>query len=278
MAKRREEPKIAFEDLDFLHGDDGRNVRLLSEFVAPKAKLDKYNIENTIVFFGSARTKSPRDLNKAIKKELATGKKTKELKKLQRLQRLAYSYDDAQALAKKIGEWSHKQDMKYTICTGGGPGIMEAGNRGAKEAKAPSIGLNINLPFEQHSNPYITDELNMQFHYFFTRKVWFLIRAKAIVVFPGGFGTMDEFFEVITLIQTNKMQGKIPVVLYSEDFWRELFNFDLLVDLGMINKKDLELFTFCNSVDEAFDYVTNGILKINKQEKNKKKKGFGSLW
>lgn len=281
--KKSRDPLLAHKNEDFLHGPGGREVRVLSEFLAPGATFEKYGINHTIAFFGSARTLSVADVQKKIREEKKKmGKrKTKRLVQLEALKRVAFSYDDARELGRMLSEWSRDQEENYTIVTGGGPGIMEAGNRGAYDAKAPSIGLNINLPFEQHPNPFITDELNMQFHYFFIRKYWFLYMAKALVAFPGGFGTLDEFFEVVTLVQTNKLEKKFPIVLYSEEFWRELVNFDLLVELGMIEKKDLDLFTFCNTPEEAYDVVTKGIIESAKTVKKSRSQDhtvFSDLW
>jgi len=280
----KKEPKnigmLAHENPNFLNTSEGRPIRMLSEFMAPGVQFESYDIQNTIVFFGSARTLSTRDVKKQIAEEEKKGKNTKRLRTLKGLSRIAYSYDDARELAKRLGHWSKKQEEPYAICTGGGPGIMEAGNRGSKEAKAPSIGLNIELPFEQHSNPYITPELNLQFHYFFIRKFWFLYLAKALVVFPGGFGTLDELFEAITLIQTNKVQKKVPVILYSEEFWKDIINMDRFAELGLIEPSDLKLFQYCSTVDEAFDAVTKGIEDNKRFLKHSagKRNVFKDLW
>lgn len=280
----KKEPKnigvLAHENPEFLNTSHGRPIRMLSEFMAPGVQFESYDIQNTIVFFGSARTLSTRDVKKQIAEEEKKGKNTKRLRTLKGLSRIAYSYDDARELAKRLGQWSKNQEEPYAICTGGGPGIMEAGNRGSKEAKAPSIGLNIELPFEQHGNQYITPELNLQFHYFFIRKFWFLYPAKALVVFPGGFGTLDELFEAITLIQTNKVQKKVPVILYSEEFWRDVINMERFAELGLIEPSDLKLFQYCSTVDEAFDAVTKGIEENKRFLKRSagKRNVFKDLW
>jgi uncharacterized protein (TIGR00730 family) len=282
--KKQPDPLLATENLDFLHGPAGREVRVLSEFLAPGVQFNKEDVQNTIVFFGSARTKSTEDVQKGIKEELKkkSKRKTKAMVQWEALQKIAYSYDEARELGRRLSEWSRSQEENYVICTGGGPGIMEAGNRGAYDAGAPSVGLNIQLPFEQHPNPYISDTLNMQFHYFFIRKFWFLYIAKALVVFPGGFGTMDEFFEAITLIQTNKLRKKIPIVLYSEPFWKKVINFEAFVEMGLIEEKDLSLFKFCNTVDEAFDVVTQGIVQHRSEllaaEAQTDRPAFRSVW
>ena len=273
--------KLAYENMDFINSKFGSPIRVISEFIEPSHRFNKYKIQNTIVFFGSARTLSTTDVKKQIKDAEKKGDK-KLLKKLKGLKKVAQYYDDARKLGKKLSQWSSDQPEDYAICTGGGPGIMEAGNRGAQDAKAPSVGLNIELPFEQEPNPYITRELNLNFNYFFIRKYWFLYLSKAIVVFPGGLGTLDELFETLTLIQTQKMIKPIPIVLYGKKFWQELVNWDLLVDTAMINEEDLDLFTFADSVDEAFATVTKGITKnaksferITKSGKTKKVNLFG---
>ena len=250
----RPEPLISYYDKNFLESTAGRQVRMLSEFIAPGVTFQEEKIKNTIVFFGSARTLSMSEIQKQRKKT----KDPKKLARLKHLENVAEYYDLARELAKRLGKWmNYPRHESYAICTGGGPGIMEAGNRGADDMGSPSIGLNIKLPFEQHSNPYITDCLNLQFRYFFIRKYWFLNLARALVAFPGGFGTLDELFEILTLIQTQKYAQKMPVVIFGTKFWKKLVNWDYLVETGMIDKEDLSLFKFCDSVDEAYDYITS---------------------
>ena len=174
---------------------------------------------------------------------------------------MAESYNAARELGQKLGKWANKRHQGYAIMTGGGPGIMEAGNRGATDVGTPSIGLNIKLPFEQHPNPYLDDALNLQFRYFFIRKYWFLKKARALVVFPGGFGTLDEMFEMLTLIQTDKYAQQLPVVIFDSKFWKKALNWEFFAETGMINKEDLKLFKFCDTVDEAFDFITNTLEK-----------------
>lgn len=249
----KQEPLISYYDKNFLESDAGRQVRMLSEFIAPGVTFQEEKIKNAIVFFGSARTLSMSD----IKKQRKETKDPKRLARLKALENVAEYYDLARELSKKLSKWmNHPRHESYAICTGGGPGIMEAGNRGADDMGSPSIGLNIKLPFEQHSNPYITDCLNLQFRYFFIRKYWFLNLARALVVFPGGFGTLDELFEMLTLIQTNKYAQKMPVVIFGTKFWKKLLNWEYLAETGMIDKGDLSLFKFCDSVDEAYDFIT----------------------
>ena len=246
---------------EFMDSEAGRPLRILSEFFAPQQVFDQEEIENTIVFFGSARTLPPDEIKKCRK----GCKDKKELARLDRLEKVADSYNAARELGAKIGKWANKRHEGYAIMTGGGPGIMEAGNRGASDVGTPSIGLNIKLPFEQHPNPYIDDALNMQFRYFFVRKYWFLKKARALVVFPGGFGTLDEMFEMLTLIQTDKYAQQMPVVIFDSKFWKKVLNWEYLAETGMINKEDLKLFKFCDTVDEAFKFITSA---LEKQEKD----------
>lgn len=271
LKKLPKEPQIAYLDKQFLEGDAGRQVRILSEFLAPGERFASEKIQNSIVFFGSARTLPMEEIKKR-KKTL----KGKELKKLQALENVAEYYDAARELSRRLGKWSNSQQNGFTICTGGGPGIMEAGNRGADDVGTPSTGLNIKLPFEQHPNPYISDSLNMQFRYFFIRKFWFLHIARALVVFPGGFGTLDEMFETLTLIQTRRYSEKVPVVIFGTHFWKKLINWDYLVETGMINKEDLDLFLLTDSVNEAYEYITQ-ILDEQESDLEKSRHSFGVI-
>ena len=249
--------KMAYLNEEFMESDAGRPLRILSEFYAPQQVFEQEEIDNTIVFFGSARTLPPDEINKRRK----GCKDKKELARLARLEKVAESYNAARELGQKLGKWANKRHQGYAIMTGGGPGIMEAGNRGATDVGTPSIGLNIKLPFEQHPNPYLDDALNLQFRYFFIRKYWFLKKARALVVFPGGFGTLDEMFEMLTLIQTDKYAQQLPVVIFDSKFWKKALNWEFFAETGMINKEDLKLFKFCDTVDEAFDFITNTLEK-----------------
>ncbi len=248
------------EDQLFLSSAEGRNIRVLSEFMSPAHRFEKYGINNTIAFFGSARTLGTRDCKKQLKEaKAATKQDKKEIKRLEGLMKVARYYDECRELSRRLSEWGKSRPQRYAIVTGGGPGIMEAGNRGAHDAKCPSIGLNIELPFEQAPNKYITNELNLNFNYFFIRKYWFLYMAKALVAFPGGFGTLDEFFETLTLIQTQKMIKDIPIVLYGKEFWEKVLNLDYLAETSMINQDDLDLFFITDDIDECFEYITTKI-------------------
>ena len=254
----------------FLNSPEARNIRILCELTAPKAQFEKKEIENTIVFFGSARSISFEEATKnlaAIEQEnsdpgTAAPDIEERLIKARAALKLSEYYDRSAQLAKKMTEWSltiPEAAKRFYICSGGGPGMMEAANLGAFQSKGDSIGLNISLPFEQAPNPYQSPQLSFEFHYFFIRKFWFAYLAKGLVAFPGGFGTMDELFEVLTLIQTDKIKKTIPIVLFGKEFWEGFLNFDFLVEWGVIGKKDLDLFRICDDVDESFDYM-KGVL------------------
>ena len=230
-------------------------------------RIEENNINNTIVFFGSARLKSKEQALEDL--ELAkTNPDDTNIKILETDLKMSRYYEEARQLAGKYSEWSRSftsEKQEYIICSGGGPGIMEAANRGSAEVGAKNIGLTISLPFEDSGNDWITEGLNMKFHYFFMRKFWFLYHAKAIVVWPGGFGTLDELMEVLTLIQTKKIMKSLPIVLYGKEFWKKVVNWDYLVEVGTIAKEDLDLLYFTDDVDDAFNYVTN-FIKNNKIE------------
>ncbi len=250
---------------EFLQGRDGRSVRVLAEFLEPEYRFRRFGIHDTLVFFGSARVLSHTAATaslKAAKKKY--GAASAEAKAAHRTLLQAQYYEDCFQLSLRLAQWSEQHEFHYAICSGGGPGIMEAANRGAQAGGAKSIGLNIQLPFEQKPNPYITPALNFDFHYFFVRKFWFVYMAKAIIMFPGGFGTLDEMMEVLTLVQTERITKKMCVVLYGKSFWNKLINFDHLVETGMISASDLKLFRICDTVDEAFAYLTKNLVRIRK--------------
>ena len=260
-----QKPEKAYKNLEFLTSPEARTIRVLCEFIEPKSRFRQFRVRDTIVFFGSARTRSPESAASAlarIETEIAgapSPEQQAQLATARRDVRNARYYQDATELAHRLTEWSHglpRKGHRFVVCSGGGPGIMEAANRGAHEAGGRSVALNISLPFEQSGNPFQTPDLAFEFHYFFVRKFWFVYLAKALIVFPGGFGTMDELFEVLTLVQTQKSAKVMPIVLYGREFWTEIINFDSLVEWGVISPQDLNLFQFCDSVDEAFDYLT----------------------
>jgi uncharacterized protein (TIGR00730 family) len=233
---------VAYKDDTFLDSPAARSVRILSEYLEPLDHFRREKIRDTIVFFGSARITEDGPL--------------------------ARYYHEARDLARRLTEWSDgftNSTCRFVVCSGGGPGIMEAANRGASDAKGKTIGLNIGLPFEQFPNPYITPELSFEFHYFFMRKFWFAYLAKAMVVFPGGYGSIDELMEILTLVQTRKLKKKIIIVLYGSQFWKEVINFDALVKHGTISPEDLELFEFADDVDTAFRLMQDGLLKHHVQ-------------
>lgn len=261
-----------FLDEEFLRSPEARQVRMLAEIAAPGQKFAKEEVKNTIVFFGSARSVSEKDARAHLeaieefmtRSEVITEETHAQLHRAQMDLRLSYYYEAARSLAFKLTEWSMgivQKEKRFLICSGGGPGMMEAANRGAAEAGGPSVGLNITLPFEQNPNPYQTPKLSFEFHYFFIRKFWFAYLAKGLVVFPGGFGTMDELFELLTLVQTGKLQKKIPILLYGKEFWGDFLNFEALLKWQVISEKDLSLFKIVDNVDEAFELVKNGIIE-----------------
>lgn len=245
-------------DEEFMKSPDGRWVRILAESIFAEQRHKKEKVYHTVVFFGSARLVSSEDAQKVIADK---GSTTEQKLMAEKSLKMSRYYDDARALSKRITEWSLENGTKespqpFVICTGGGPAIMEAGNRGAMDANGKNIGLNISLPFEQHANPYITPELNFEFHYFFTRKYHFAYRAKALVVFPGGYGSMDELFEMLTLVQNQKIIKKLKIILFGSEFWKKTINFEYLFECGVISKSDLDLFEYSDNVDEAFGKLT----------------------
>jgi len=250
-------PDKAYQDHEFLHSRDARSIRILSEYLEPQQRLREEAVDSTIVFFGSARIKDPEEAGRILVTAQESGD-ADAIKTAERGVEIAQYYRDAVTLARMLTDWSNKRDAdkRFAICSGGGPGIMEAANRGASEGGGQSIGLNISLPFEQYPNPYISDRLGFEFHYFFMRKLWFVYLAKAMVIMPGGFGTMDELMEVLTLIQTKKVDRPMPMVIYGSHFWNDVLNLDKLAEWGVINKSDLSLFKILDTPEEAFSYLT----------------------
>lgn len=265
----------------FLNSRDARPVRILCEFTEPATRFRRLNIKNTIVFFGSARipskTEAQEGLEAAQGRAAARGpdkKLEQELAQAEQRMTLSQYYEDAARLSRKLTAWSRsslRPSQRFYICSGGGPGIMEAANKGASEAGGRSVGLNISLPMEQTPNPYQSSELSFEFHYFFMRKFWFVYLAKALVVFPGGLGTMDEMFELLTLVQTQKTTKSMPIILYGSEFWKDVIDFDALVRWGTVSPEDLDLFRFCDTVDEAYRYLKKELTRLYLT--NQKKRG-----
>ena len=228
---------VAYLNDKFLNSPDARALRILSEFLEPLAHFRREKVRDTVVFFGSARIREGEG-------------------------EMGRYYEDARSLARTLTEWSQQftnSTHRFVVCSGGGPGIMEAANRGAAEAGGLTVGLNIGLPFEQFPNPYITPDLSFEFHYFFMRKFWFAYLAKALVVFPGGFGTLDEMMEILTLTQTQKLAKKMTVLLYGSAYWKEIINFEALVKYDMISREDLDLFQFVDDPATAFELPKTGL-------------------
>ena len=236
---------LAYREEAFLQSPESRPLRFLSEYLWPLAHFHEEKIHDTIVFFGSAR----------IKEDGPLGRYYREARELARVLALW-----ADSLSPPAGP-DEAKGHRFVICSGGGPGIMEAANRGANDAGVKTIGLNIGLPFEQRPNPYITPELSFEFHYFFMRKFWFAYLAKALVVFPGGFGTLDELTEILTLAQTRKLENKIVILLYGSEYWHEILNFDALVKHDMIAQEDLNLFRFADTPEDALHILKEGLTK-----------------
>ena len=268
-SSRDEWPLKAYKNLDFLNSDPARNIRILCEMTEPGLRFAKQNVEDTIVLFGSARTKpiaiaesELAVIKSAIKDpENLTVEEKRSLQQAECAIKSAPYYDAAAQLSESLTRWSMSLSKDYQrrflICSGGGPGIMEAANLGAHNAGGKSVGLGISLPFEQGVNEYIPKELQFEFHYFFVRKYWFVLLAKALVAFPGGFGTMDELFETLTLVQTNKIEEVPPIVLFGSEFWNDVCDFDALVKWGTISSEDVDLFKIVDTVEEAHDYIVD---------------------
>ena len=281
--KPLENAPLAYENEDFINSPDGRTTRILSEYNEPMARFRRERIQDTVVFFGSARFRgkaeadhelellentgssqpAPSHEQPASVPQIEEGTATDlQRKRAVAAVQMARYYEDARRLSGMLTKWAKgipSKRHRFVVTSGGGPGIMEAANRGAYEAGGKTIGLNIRLPFEQSPNPYITPSLNFEFHYFFMRKLWFAYLSKALVVFPGGFGTLDEMFEILTLAQTHKLAKKITVVIYGSEYWKKVFDLDVLVDTGAISPKDIELFQFADTPEQAFDMLRKGL-------------------
>jgi uncharacterized protein (TIGR00730 family) len=253
----------AYENPDFLHSSQAREVRILAEFSEPRYRLKRHGVDGTIVFFGSARTLPPERAQAELEALEAQGASPARLRRARGLVKVAPYYEAARELSRRLSDWSRAGAHGLTLCSGGGHGIMGACNQGAAEAKAPSVGFNISLPYEQAANEWITPELAFQFHYFFLRKFWFVNSARAIVVFPGGFGTLDEFMEVLTLIQTRKLERPMPIVLFGRDYWQKVMDLEALADFGMIDPEDPSLWHWSDTVEDAFDHLTEALKDVH---------------
>jgi len=245
----------AYHNAEFINSKDARALRILAEYLEPKSRFERHHVDDTIVFMGSARIKSREQAEAALKAaEAGDGDAARARTDLA----MSAYYEAARELAFRLTQWSKDLDPKerrFVVCTGGGPGIMEAANRGAGEARGMNVGLTISIPVDEFDNPYVTRELAFHFHYFFMRKFWFAYLAKAVIVFPGGFGTLDELFELLTLVQTRKMKKRMPIVLFGTEYWRQVIDFDALVRHGTIGAGDVELVHRTDSVNDAYDWI-----------------------
>jgi len=281
-TKKPKPAPLAYQNEPFINSPDGRILRLLSEYIEPLSRFRREQIQDTVVFFGSARIHS-RDVaqNRLTDVEgndaaVTPAQQAGDRKLAQAALDMARYYEDARRLAYLLTEWSIQIPAKrrrFVVTTGGGPGIMEAANLGAHEAGGKTIGLNINLPFEQNPNPYISPSLNFEFHYFFMRKFWFAYLAKALVIFPGGFGTLDELFEILTLAQTEKLAKKIVVLIYGSEYWKRIVNFDAMAEAGTISPQDLDLFKVADSPEESFEFLKENLTRYHLGPQQPKRRG-----
>jgi len=259
MSQQSHRQPKAYHNPRFLESRDARALRILAEYLEPLSRFQRQSVQDTIVFMGSARIPS----QEAASAALAQAEKSGEgIVAARTALELSAYYEFARELAHRLTDWSKNlghEERRFVVCTGGGPGIMEAANRGASEAKGLNVGLTISIPNEEFDNPFVSRELHVHFHYFFMRKFWFVYLAKAVVLFPGGFGTLDELFEILTLVQTRKMRKRIPIILFGTKFWHDIVNFDALVRYGTISPEDVRLFHLTDSVDEAYELITRGL-------------------
>ncbi len=282
--KRRPKPPKAYKDLEFLNSPDARTIRILAEFLEPQRRFRQANIRDTIVFFGSARIRPRIETMEQLKRAQAAVEKARRPTKKMLLDfrnaemrvEMSRYYEDATELARLLSRWSRglNHPSRFVICSGGGPGIMEAANRGAIRGGGKSIGMNISLPFEQFANQYITSGLDFEFHYFFMRKFWFAYLSKALVVFPGGFGTLDELLEILTLRQTKKITKPVSVVMYGSEYWNKILDFHELLNHGMIDRADLDLFTVIDTPQDAFDHLRRFLTEQYLRKRDGKRNGI----
>ena len=260
---------LAYLFPEFLESAEARPIRILAEYLEPLRRFKDERIQDTVVFFGSARVDSRERASRALRMLRSRGVEVgdehyqEELTRSRKAVEWARYYEEARELARLLTTWSRTlpgDNHRFVVTSGGGPGIMEAANRGAREAGGKTIGLNIRLPYEQGANPYITEGLHFEFHYFFMRKFWFAYLAKALVIFPGGFGTLDELFEILTLVQTDKLSKKIEIVLYGRDYWQQVFDLKPMVEWGAIAEQDLELLTFADTPSDAFELLRTHLI------------------
>jgi uncharacterized protein (TIGR00730 family) len=267
MTDRSHRAVKAYRNTNFLDSSDARALRILAEYLEPVSRFDHYRVDDTIVFMGSARFISREQAEQRLKAAEHSGGDVGPAQGGVRV--LRYSYE-ARELARRLTEWSKQlgdEARRFVVCTGGGPGIMEAANRGASEAKGLNVGLTISIPIEEFDNAYVTRELSFHFHYFFMRKFWFAYLAKAVIVFPGGFGTLDELFELLTLLQTRKIRKHLPIVLFGTEYWNQVVNFDALIEHGTINPEDVNLLFRTDSIDEAYRYLVDKLSTYAMQER-----------
>ena len=260
---------LAYLNQEFLESNDARPIRILSEYLEPLRRFKDQNIQDTVVFFGSARVHSRLRAERALQR-LRSGKRGPDyavaLKRSRKALQWSRYYEDARELARQLTTWSlslQSPRHRFVVCSGGGPGIMEAANRGAHEAGGKTIGLNIRLPFEQGANRYITPGLHLEFHYFFMRKFWFAYLAKALVIFPGGFGTLDEMFEILTLAQTQKLSKQMCVILYGKEYWEQILDLKPMDDWGAINPADLELMRWVDTPEQALEQLRGHLMEYH---------------
>jgi len=267
---------LAYENRPFLTSPDGRILRILSEYAEPLSRFRREKIQDTVVFFGSARFHSRSHAENALELLEKPGSRTPappeeqdRIRQARKAVEMARYYEDARQLAHMLTKWSmgiQSKRHRFVVTSGGGPGIMEAANRGAREAGGKTVGLNIRLPYEQMPNPYVTPALNFEFHYFFMRKYWFAYLSKALVIFPGGFGTLDELFEILTLAQTEKLAKRILVVIYGKEYWNRALNIDALIEAGTVAPADKELYCMADTPEEAFEILRRGLTKFHLPE------------